>query len=67
MTLGNIVELVRPSEDMKICIYTDASEFFWGAVVTQVSTIDDSKMARLEQTHASLAFLSGAFRDASSR
>jgi len=56
--LAKTVPLARPTEDKMVCLYTDASSGHWGAVATQVP---------LEDLDLPLAFLSGAFRGASSR
>ena len=34
-TLRNAVKLSHPKPEMEICVYTDASDRFWSAVVTQ--------------------------------
>ncbi|KAH9109965.1 hypothetical protein AeMF1_015085 [Aphanomyces euteiches] len=49
-----------------VCLYTDASEGYWGALATQVPHEDLAKPVG-EQRHEPLAFLSGAFRGASYR
>jgi RNase H-like domain found in reverse transcriptase len=34
--LENAVVLAHPSDEKRLCLYTDASDHFWSAVVTQV-------------------------------
>eukprot|EP00171_Calliarthron_tuberculosum_P000872 IDg872t1 len=43
------------------CLFTDASEDHWGAVLTQIP-ITDSDLAFAEQRHEPIAFLSGSFK-----
>jgi RNase H-like domain found in reverse transcriptase len=58
--------LVNPRDDMSLCDFIDASQTFWSAVITQVSHEDlDNPLA--DQRHEPLAFISGAFKGASSR
>ena len=64
--LARMVPLAHPRADMEICVYTDASNDFWGAVATQIPKDDVGKPAD-EQRHEPLAFLSGTFKGASSR
>ena len=64
--LMDMVPLAHPREDADVCVYTDASQDHWGAVITQVVPNELSK-PREAQEHEPLAFLSGAFKGASSR
>jgi len=64
--LQHMVALAHPKEDWDVCVFTDASQDHWGAVVTQVCPGELSK-PREDQEHEPLAFLSGSFKDASSR
>jgi transposase InsO family protein len=64
--LSLIVPLAHPKEDADVCVFTDASQDHWGAVITQVRPGELSK-PREEQDHQPLAFLSGSFKGASSR
>ena len=61
-----MVPLAHPRADMMVCLYTDASDGFWGAIATQVP-FDDLSLPLDEQRHQPLAFLSGAFTGASER
>ncbi|KAF0731194.1 hypothetical protein Ae201684_011457 [Aphanomyces euteiches] len=61
-----MVPLAHPRADMMVCLYTDASEGFWGAIATQVP-YDDLSLPLEDQRHQPLAFLSGAFTGASER
>ncbi|KAE8913634.1 hypothetical protein PF005_g23252 [Phytophthora fragariae] len=64
--LLNMLPLAHPIPTAEVCLYADASQAYWGAVVTQ---IDPSKLQLpLEkQNHRPLDFLSGRFAGASSR
>jgi hypothetical protein len=64
--LINLVTLSHPRGGMVVCLFTDASDPFWGAVATQVPP-DDLNLPLDEQRHKSLAFLSGTFSGASAR
>jgi RNase H-like domain found in reverse transcriptase/Reverse transcriptase (RNA-dependent DNA polymerase) len=56
----------HPRDEMRFCVFTDASQTFWSAVVTQVPPRDlDKPLA--DQQHEPLAFISGALKGASSR
>jgi hypothetical protein len=61
-----MVPLAHPREDQVVCVYTDASADFWGAIVTQT---DDEELAKPieDQKHQPLAFLSGSFVGAAQR
>jgi hypothetical protein len=61
-----MVPLAHPKEDSDVCVFTDASQDHCGAFITQVPPGDLSK-PREEQQQEPLAFLSGSFKDASSR
>ncbi|KAF0756866.1 hypothetical protein AaE_004463, partial [Aphanomyces astaci] len=65
-TLKRMVPLSHPDPDKMVCLYTDASEGFWGAVATQVP-VEDLALPASDQRHEPLAFLSGSFRGASGR
>ncbi|KAF0729338.1 hypothetical protein Ae201684_013084 [Aphanomyces euteiches] len=65
-TLQRMVPLAHPDPEKMVCLYTDASDGFWGAIATQVP-LDDLELVASEQRHEPLAFLSGAFRGASER
>lgn len=52
--------------EYKVCVFTDASDYFWSAFVTQIPPEDESKPFA-EQRHELLACLSHAFRGAQLR
>jgi hypothetical protein len=60
------VVLAHPSDEKRLCLYTDASDQFWSAVVTQVPP-EDLDLPAADQRHEPLAFLSGRFTGASTR
>jgi hypothetical protein len=66
VALTEMVPLAHPNEEADVCVFTDASQDHWGAVVTQVVSGELSKPLQ-DQHHEPLAFLSGSFKDASSR
>ena len=61
-----IVPLAHPRADHMVCLFTDASQDFWGACATQVPLLDAPKDPS-EQDHVPLAFLSGKFTGAQLR
>ncbi|ETV74095.1 hypothetical protein H257_11397 [Aphanomyces astaci] len=65
-SLLTMVSMAHPRVDMMVCLYTDASDSFWGAIATQVP-FEDLVLPLEEQRHHPLAFLSGAFTGASER
>ncbi|KAH9092351.1 hypothetical protein LEN26_018494 [Aphanomyces euteiches] len=64
--LQAVVTLAHPDPDKAVCLFTDASNDFWGAVVTQIPT-DDEGVDLVNQRHEPLAFLSGSFKGAQLR
>ena len=62
-TLANSATLAYPDSSKTICIYSDASDRFWSAVVTQ-TTPSQLARPRSEQQHQPLAFLGAAFKGA---
>lgn len=64
--LVRMVPLAYPRSEAEVCVYTDASDEFWGAIVTQVEPTMLSR-PRDDQAHEPLAFLSGRFVGAASR
>ena len=54
----------HPDEDKEFCLFTDASEDSWGAVLTQVPAAEyaDPNLSWDQYSHEPLAFLSGVFR-----
>ncbi|KAH9099082.1 hypothetical protein LEN26_016366 [Aphanomyces euteiches] len=61
-----MVPLAHPNADIDVCLYTDASDGFWGTICTQVPP-GDLDLPIEEQRHEPLAFLSGSFTAASIR
>ena len=55
------LKLAHRDKEKKLCIYTDASDRYWAAVVTQCEPSELSKPVA-EQIHQPLAFLSGEFK-----
>jgi hypothetical protein len=55
------VTLAHPDPQKTVCIFTDASENFWGAIVTQIPKEDEGKPFE-KQAHQVLAMLSHAFK-----
>lgn len=64
--LVHAVELAHPDLEKQLCVFTDASAGFWGAVVTQVP-MDQVSRAVADQQHEPLMFLSGTFSGAAAR
>lgn len=62
--LAASVKLAHPKPDHTMCLFTDASNTHWGAVLTKVPNAQ--RREELErQHHEPLCFLSGAFKGAS--
>jgi len=62
-TLRNAVKLSYPKPGMEICVYTDASDRFWSAVVTQTQP-ENLEIQLEDQKHQPLAFLGADFKGA---
>lgn len=62
-SLVNAVTLSYPDSQRTVCVYSDASDRFWSAVVTQI-TSDQLKLPLKDQRHQPLAFLGAAFKGA---
>jgi len=58
--LKNAIEMAHYDENKHLCLFTDASEFHYGCVLTQVSQSDRSKPLA-EQDHECLELMSGSF------
>lgn len=65
-SLQNAVTLSHRDSKKSICIFTDASDTHWAAVVTQCEP-DQLNQSVMKQSHEPLAFLSSAFRRHESR
>ncbi len=57
------VKLSYPKEGHELCLYTDASDKYWSAVVTQ-TTKNQLDLPTEEQRHEPLAFLGSSFKGA---
>ncbi len=64
--LTKAVRLAHLDPAQELCVFTDASEKHWGAVVTQIPA-EDSGRPLEDQAHQPLMFLSGAFTGAAGR
>ena len=62
-TLRNAVDIAYPDKEKVLCVYTDASDRFWSAVVTQTGSKELSK-PREEQEHFPMGFLGAEFKGA---
>lgn len=62
-SLRSAVNISHSDPEKETCVFTDASESHWAAVVTQVETTELQKPVK-EQKHHPLAFLSSSFKDA---
>ena len=58
--LREAVKLAHRRQDMILCVYTDASDAHWAAVVTQCDP-EQLSLPVTEQSHQPLAFLGSAF------
>jgi len=66
--VARAVTLAHLRDDSMVCLFTDASMTFWGAMLTQVSVEDyESNASPLLWHHEPLGFLSGRFRGAQER
>lgn len=59
--LASSTKLSFPKSDGIICLFTDASDTHWSAVLTQIPLADKKKEIE-EQCHELLCFLSGCFK-----
>lgn len=63
--LQNAITLAFPKNNYKRCLFTDASDGYWAAILTQIP--ENQVGIKVEdQTHEPLGFLSGAFTKHSS-
>lgn len=61
MELENIIKIAHRNCNKALCIYTDASDEFWAAVVTQCPREDVNEEIE-NQNHERLSFLKGSFK-----
>jgi hypothetical protein len=59
--LLNSVKLYYPLANAVVCVFTDASDYGWSVVITQVVLWNDELRVE-EQDHQALIFLSGCFK-----
>ena len=62
--LASTVKLAYPRPDAFMCLFTDASDTHWSAILTQVPESQRRKLIE-DQDHEPLCFLSGAFTGSS--
>ena len=66
--IANTVRLAHLDDDKVVCLFPDASDKFWGSMLTQVPEADAiSAKPIADWAHEPLGFLSGCFRGASER
>ena len=64
--LTNMCKLAFPDQKKRLCVFADASEKFYGGMITQVAYADlDLPFA--EQAHEPLGFISGSFTGSQTR
>lgn len=61
--LRNALKTAHPKSDHAVCVYTDASEYYWSGVVSQNKSSELSKPIE-GQNHEPLGFLGAAFKGA---
>jgi hypothetical protein len=64
--LEHAVQLAHVDFEKELCVFTDASDGYWGAVVSQVPKEHINRPLD-QQDHSPLMFFCGSFSDASSR
>jgi hypothetical protein len=58
--VSHAVTWAYPKQDYEMCLFTDANDFHWGIILTQVPKTQ-LKISVHDQEHEPLAFLSGSF------
>ena len=58
--LTHSVTVAHPKDGYEVCLFTDALDFHWGVIVTQMQK-KDLELDVLVQRHEPLAFLKGTF------
>ncbi|KAH9185665.1 hypothetical protein AeNC1_012358 [Aphanomyces euteiches] len=61
--IADSVKLALPDPSKLVCVFPDASNKFWGSIITQIP-MEKQNLPLQDQEHAPLAFLSGTFRGA---
>jgi hypothetical protein len=64
--IKNAVEVSHLRKDYEMCLFTDASDECWGAILTQIRE-EDLGREWTEQRHEPLGFLSGEFKGSQKR
>ena len=64
--LARMATLAHPDPHKVFCLYTDASQDHWGALLTQID-LDQKPLPLENQAHERLAYLSGTFKRVSLR
>ncbi len=64
--IGSAALLAHPDPTKRVCVFTDASDLHWGAVISQVS-MDSMDKPVEDQDHAPLMLVSETFSGAASR
>ena len=60
--VANAVKLAHVRDEATLCLFTDASDLFFGAILTQIpADVFDANGDPNEWPHEPLAFISGAF------
>ncbi len=59
--LAAATKLAHPKQDYTMCLFTDASDTHWAAILTQIPDKEKRRPVH-EQSHEPLCFLSGAFK-----
>ena len=66
--IAHSVRLAHLDDNKVVCLFPDASDNFWGCILTQVPETDATSNKPVEDwAHEPLGFLSGCFRGASAR
>ena len=66
--VANAVKLAHVRDDATLCLFTDASDLFFGAILTQIpAEVFDADGDPNAWPHEPLGFLSGAFKNAQLR
>jgi hypothetical protein len=60
------VSLVHLDQEQELCVFTDASNRYWGTVVMQILSVDCGRPIE-NQAHLPLMFLGGTFTGATER
>jgi transposase InsO family protein len=67
-SIANAVKLAHVRDEATLCLFTDASDLFFGAILTQIpADVFDATGDPNEWPHEPLGFISGAFRNAQLR